>query len=245
MSPQSALVRTWLRLLRSIIDAETALVHVRASARARLRLFPRRLQPQDLRVLSLAFYRPFIYEVVRQKRLASNPGRSASSSSSTTGEWLSNEDVSFLFGNLETVYSIHASFLTSLERQFSLWPNPGWGGFAGAFRMFFNALRTVLSSLGTSPQRLARIAFERLSALPEFQTLLKQVGYCDIWMMHQFGVALAIDRHVYICHVSCVCAVRGVTCMPWPHVRIFAKRAVYEAGAADKELQRVGVRLRC
>ena len=60
--------------------------------------------------------------------------------------------MSFLFGNLETVYAIHAAFLTSLERQFSLWPHPGWGGFAGAFNMFFNALRTVLASLGTNPQ---------------------------------------------------------------------------------------------
>ncbi len=60
--------------------------------------------------------------------------------------------MSFLFGNLETVYAIHAAFLTSLERQFSLWPHPGWGGFAGAFKMFFNALRTVLASLGTNPQ---------------------------------------------------------------------------------------------
>ena len=30
MSPQSALVRTWLRLLRTIIDGEASLVHVRA-----------------------------------------------------------------------------------------------------------------------------------------------------------------------------------------------------------------------
>jgi hypothetical protein len=33
MSPQSALVRTWLRLLRTIIDAEAALVHVRIDYR--------------------------------------------------------------------------------------------------------------------------------------------------------------------------------------------------------------------
>ena len=87
-----------------------------------------RLKPieQDLRVLCLGFYRPFVYEVVRQSRLAENtaPDRRP------VPQWLNNEDVAFLFGNLETAYAIHAAFLTSLEWQFSQWPNPGWGGVA-------------------------------------------------------------------------------------------------------------------
>jgi hypothetical protein len=122
-----------------------------------------------LHVLSQGFYRPFIYEVVRQTRLLDHPERGIGS------PWLNNQDVAFLFGNLETAYAIHAAFLTSLEAQFSQWPNPGWGGFAGAFRMLFSSLRTMISTMGSNPQQLSRQTYERLSALPEFNELVHQV----------------------------------------------------------------------
>ena len=122
-------------------------------------------------MLSQGFYRPFVYEVVRQARLSENLERG----NLGTKQWLNNEDVAFLFGNLETAYAIHAAFLTSLESQFSQWPNPGWGGFAGAFRMLFSSLRSMISSMGSNPQQLSRQTYERLSALPEFNTLVNQV----------------------------------------------------------------------
>lgn len=139
-----------------------------------------RLKPieQDLRVLCLGFYRPFVYEVVRQSRLAENttPDRRP------VPQWLNNEDIGFLFGNLETAYAIHAAFLTSLEWQFSQWPNPGWGGFAGPFRMVFSSLRTMISAMGNNPQQLSRQTYERLSQLPEFNVLVKQVGRWGHWV---------------------------------------------------------------
>ncbi len=124
---------------------------------------------QDLHVLSQAFYRPFVYEVVRQTRLSEKVDRGA------VTNWLNNEDVAFLFGNLETAYAIHAAFLTSLESQFSQWPNPGWGGFAGAFRMLFTSLQTMIASLGTNPLQLSRKTYSRLSSLPEFNELVQKV----------------------------------------------------------------------
>ncbi len=89
--------------------------------------------------------------------------------------WLNNQDVAFLFGNLETAYAIHAAFLTSLESQFSQWPNPGWGGFAGAFRMLFTSLKTMIASLGSNPLQLSRTTYSRLSSLPEFNELVHKV----------------------------------------------------------------------
>jgi hypothetical protein len=86
--------------------------------------------------------------------------------------------VDFLFCNVETAYAVHAAFLTTLEWQFSQWPNPGWGGFAGAFRLLFKSLRVMVASFGGNPQRLARSTYERLSLIPEFNSLIHQVEYC-------------------------------------------------------------------
>jgi hypothetical protein len=171
MSPQSALVRTWLRLLRTIIDSETALVNVRCTLSCHCSyLFVVLKCFKDLQVLCLGFYRPFIYEVVRQTNLsASSDGRVP------FAQWLNNEDVDFLFGNVETAFAVHASFLTTLEWQFAQWPNPGWGGFAGAFRLLFSSLRVMVSSFGGNPQRLSRQTYERMSLVPEFNALVQQV----------------------------------------------------------------------
>jgi hypothetical protein len=193
MSPQSALVRTWLRLLRTIIDCETSLVH-------------------DLRVLSLGFYRPFIYEVVRQSRLAENksPDRLHAS------QWLSNEDVGFLFGNLETAYAVHAAFLTSLEWQFSQWPNPGWGGFTGPFRMVFSSLRTMISAMGSNPQQLSRQTYERLSLLPEFNELVKQVRRLQPWSRANV-LRVATAMVFYLCVICSARICRYVRDIRWWH----------------------------
>ena len=124
-----------------------------------------------MRVLCLGFYRPFKYEVVRQTHLSDpSNGRVVPSA-----QWLNNEDVNFLFGNVETAYAVHASFLTTLEWQFAQWPNPGWGGFAGAFRLLFKSLRIMVASFGGNPQRLSRQTYERKSLVPEFNNLVQQV----------------------------------------------------------------------
>ncbi len=157
--------------------------------------FPTRIF-QDLHVLSQGFYRPFIYEVVRQTRLSDHPERGVGNS------WLNNQDVSFLFGNLETAYAIHAAFLTSLEAQFSQWPNPGWGGFAGAFRMLFSSLRTMISLMGSNPQQLSRQTYERLSALPEFIELVHQVTIVFLTSCTRVGNSSCICRTISITSTS-------------------------------------------